>query len=77
MGGNWGCQGREQAGKAAFAPACGHPRQIELWWVKMLLHPSTWNQGRQRLVAGLMPPAMPEAQPGKMHPLCAKKRTEC
>lgn len=29
------------------------------------------------MVAGLVPSAMPKGQSGEMHPLCAKKRTEC
>lgn len=71
MGGNWGCQDREQAGKAASAPAYGCPSQTELWWVITLLHPSTWNQGRQRVVAGLVPS---EAQPQGKCILCVPRK---
>lgn len=41
-----------------------------------LLHSSIWNQDRQRVVAGLVPPAMLEGEPRERPPLCAKKRTE-
>lgn len=76
MGGNRGCQGGDQAGKTASDPACGHPCQTELRWVMTLLHSSIWNQDRQRVVAGLVPPAMLEGEPRERPPLCAKKRTE-